>query len=163
VTAHSEPLAQVVLQSPLHLIVQLEVELHVTVLPPPTSSLHIELPLQVAVDEASSLKSQFEVSLHVTVLWSPPSPLHCDESLHATVSAPLVSPSHFDALVHASEQSLSPHAVLQSVPAVHEQLESAQTQPVPAQLAPVSLPPHAAIAIVVKPNATSHAIRMARS
>lgn len=162
VTAHSELVAQVALQSPSHLMLQVEEPLHVMVLPASTSILHIALALQVAVDDPPSLKSQFELMLQVTLLWSPPAPLHCDESLHVRVSTPFVSPSHFDELVHASEQSASPHAVLQSVPAVHEQSVLAHTQPVPLQVA-VSLPPHAAIAVVANPRATSHVIRMARS
>src|SRR6185369_6623680 len=117
------------------------VPLHVIVLPPPTSILHIEPWLQVAVDDASSLKSHFDVALHVTVLWS--------------------SPSHFDAVVHASEQSPS-QDVLQSVPDVHAQSALVHTHPVPLHVGAELSPPQAII-VVAKPKTTSHVIRMARS
>jgi hypothetical protein len=100
------------------------------------------------------LKSQFEVAVHVTLLSSPPKPLHMDESLHVTVSASAESPSHFAPLVQLKEHAPSPQSVLQSVPAVHVQLESVHVHPAPVHLGKLSLPPHAIATSVRHERAT---------
>jgi hypothetical protein len=118
VTAHSELPVHVALQSPSHLMVHAVESEQAIVLSSPTWILQVALMLQTAFAPSPSLKSQFELAVHVTSLSSPPKPLHCDESAHVNVRVPSVLPSHFAELVHASEQSESPQAVLQSAPAV---------------------------------------------
>jgi hypothetical protein len=159
VTTHSVLSVQVVRQSPSHLTVQVAEPEHAIVLPSPASILQSELVAHVIVESSPTLKSHFVLALHVTSLSSPPAPLHSDESLHVSVKAPVVLPLHFAVLVHASEQSRSPHSVLQSVPAVQAHAVSAHVQPVPVHEA-VSLPPHAPI---TRPATISHAVRMTRS
>ena len=66
VTKHSELPVHVALQSPSHLMLQLDESAHVIVLSAPTCSLHVALVLHAAIDCAPSLKSQFDVAVHVT-------------------------------------------------------------------------------------------------
>jgi hypothetical protein len=150
VTAHPVLPVQVVRQSPSHLTLQLDESAQVTVLPPPTCSLHVALVSHAAIDTAPSLKSQLELAVHVTRLPSPPLPLHSEESLQVTVSAPVVLPLHFADIVQLSEQSSSPHSVLQFAPATHAQAESVHVHPLPVQVG--SEPPPQAAHIIAMQN-----------
>jgi hypothetical protein len=156
VTTHCVLPVQVVRQSPSHLTPQLDESAQVTVLSSPTCSLHVALMSHTTVDAASSLKSQLELAVHVTRLPSPPRPLQSEESLQVTVSAPVVLPLHFAELVQLSEQSSSPHSVLQSAPATHAQEESAHVHPVPVQVG--AEPPQATHAIAMQNSAINPAL-----
>ena len=141
VTAHSLAPVHVVLQSPVHFTLHADESLQ-AIEPVSTWILQFELMLQATLAIAPSLKSHVESPLQLTLLASPPTPLQSEVSLHAIVSASLVLPSHFAPLVQASEQSLSPHSALQSVPAVHAHVVSAHTQPAPLQVGDELSLPH---------------------
>lgn len=151
VTLQSVLPAQIALQLPSHLMLQVDESVHVIMLASPTWSLQVALVLHTATADAASLKSQLELALHVTWLASPPMPLQAEESLQTTDRASVELPLHLDEAVQLSEHALSPHSVLQSVPATHAHAESVQVQPVPAHVgAPPLSPPHATPAIAIQ-------------
>lgn len=156
---HSELPVHVARQSPSHLIEHAVESLHVTVLASPTWILHVALVSHVTVDCVPSFTSQLALAVHVRLLPSPPAPLHSDESLHVSTSDPVVLPLHFAEFEHASAQSLLPHSVLQSAPAVQVHDESAHTQPVPVQdAAGPSSPPHATSANDIEHSAIARSL-----
>jgi hypothetical protein len=138
---------QVTAQSPRHLTSQFEVSLHATVLPVPRLSLQSELFEQVADDRAPAFSSHFEVATHAIMLASPPLPLHSELSLHERMVAPSEAALHFAPVSHRIVQPAVLHVVLQSTPAIHEQLFSCvHMQPAPVHVAggrPASLVAHA--------------------
>ena len=133
----------VVLQSPSHLTSQVGEPVHVIVLLVPICSLQLEVVSHCAVDPPPSLKSHVELPMQTSVLPKPPVPLQSEVSLQMTCSVSAESPWHFASVLQTSEHAVSPHSALQSSPAVQVHAVSTQSQPVPLQLGPSPLSPHA--------------------
>jgi hypothetical protein len=133
---HVAVAAQVTMQSPSHLMSQLDVSLQVTAPPVPRSSLHSALFTHVAELRAPAFSSHFEDALQLMLLPSPALPLHSELSWQVMVAGPEDVALHFAAVSQEREHPAASQTVLQSVPAVHRHaFPTAQLQPAPVQLA----------------------------
>lgn len=129
---------QVTTQSPLHLMSQVEMSLHATVLPAPRLSLQLALLEQIAEERSPALSSHLEDATQVIRLPSPPFPLHSEVSLQVSIVGPVDRALHFAAVPQLNEHPVASHIALQSMPALQAHaFPGAHAHPAPVQVAVV--------------------------
>ena len=136
---------QVTAQLPSHLMSQLDVSLHITVLPAPRLILQSAPLRHVAVELAPALSSHFDEPSHTMTLLGPPVPLHSASLLQLIVTAAVEFPLHLVLVSHVRLQADSSHSARQSSPELHvHAVLVVQSHPAPVQLTfagAESLPP----------------------